>query len=950
MGGCFWGTVREVEAVNYYQFDVEPWFFSRWCYSIGECNIDNPPPGQTFDSLAENYDKILFLVSLQGLVNRSSQSLLLTATSVDREIPGELKRLNLWPEGLTEIKLNNLDEIINTFANNSEIKGSVVWDGTKPFTQNLALTIAGADNLVVIRKDSTIFSKVVSKFPVKSDLTGRFNTKEEGYTWLVNDYLKTGKVNPIGINLDDGWAIYKYKYMNPPRVFSSSKEALGWNLMIRDLGISRKAFFFDLAVNPTWKDPIENVMGKDENVVNIILGELQRLSNGKIFEMWGWPPAKYIYDCNSVQCGEWYWVERLSKIGGVVRVGGVEGYTREPASTSFYQHGKMKETVLLQPVPLTTKELLRRNYAEGYPLNYSFEKGGENWTIDTSVQEIRDNASQEATDGKRYLRIKIASGEKDKGFYQDISISLLNGYRYRFDLNLSSPEGKTVSGRQAVWGLVDNNWSLLCLNQFSSNQNSYKDISCGFNNDKAGISKIRLQVFLDSAEVTAAFDEAVLWGPNSLKINPGKKFLTLYQGDDDVFTVPITIRLNGNWKESLNSTLPVAWGMTTELSRNLPSLGDYFVKTKPVNQTWVMPDSGTGYANSGLMPDNYLVQWMKETAFYQRKFQYRSGWDLEGSNSGTTATSDKIANYAKVVAPEGIFYASGEGGTNTIRNGEAIMAMADLSGGGDSVESRAILINDMTRRMQESGSRFLALRNVFVSVPFLEQVTDKSKAMGGDYEIVGPTDFFYLYKLSQSQGEPVHRLTVVGSSIPSEMEPGKTYAVTVKVRNDGRAIWQPEQIGQGGDYKLAFGWQKYEDFNPAGLGKFPIFPYNFRGNISGIVMPGESIDVPINLTAPSSDGDYFWQFDGVKENYEFFETNGNVPWIKEVKVVSGGPSCQVCSNGKDKSNGDANCDGKVDLVDFGMWKAGKMEADFDCDSNVTIKDFGKWKEGFRAGR
>jgi len=60
------------------------------------------------------------------------------------------------------------------------------------------------------------------------------------------------------------------------------------------------------------------------------------------------------------------------------------------------------------------------------------------------------------------------------------------------------------------------------------------------------------------------------------------------------------------------------------------------------------------------------------------------------------------------------------------------------------------------------------------------------------------------------------------------------------------------------------------------------------------------------------------------------------------------PNIGLCIN---KNQGDANCDGVVNIMDFGIWKSefivkqGK-EADFNRDGEVSIVDFALWKKGF----
>jgi hypothetical protein len=76
------------------------------------------------------------------------------------------------------------------------------------------------------------------------------------------------------------------------------------------------------------------------------------------------------------------------------------------------------------------------------------------------------------------------------------------------------------------------------------------------------------------------------------------------------------------------------------------------------------------------------------------------------------------------------------------------------------------------------------------------------------------------------------------------------------------------------------------------------------------------------------------------------------------QYINGGGSydCQTCSSSTTtcagKGQGDGNCDGKINIGDFEIWKVEFIQkgtqrtADFDGDGKVTILDFGVWKVGF----
>jgi len=79
-----------------------------------------------------------------------------------------------------------------------------------------------------------------------------------------------------------------------------------------------------------------------------------------------------------------------------------------------------------------------------------------------------------------------------------------------------------------------------------------------------------------------------------------------------------------------------------------------------------------------------------------------------------------------------------------------------------------------------------------------------------------------------------------------------------------------------------------------------------------------------------------------------FEKWSEAATITGCMVGAGVRSCDSCANRK---NGDANCDGKVDMSDFGIWKDEYLKkimtkADFNCDNKADMTDFGVWKRGY----
>jgi hypothetical protein len=124
-------------------------------------------------------------------------------------------------------------------------------------------------------------------------------------------------------------------------------------------------------------------------------------------------------------------------------------------------------------------------------------------------------------------------------------------------------------------------------------------------------------------------------------------------------------------------------------------------------------------------------------------------------------------------------------------------------------------------------------------------------------------------------------------------------------------------------------------------GKLKIADLYFKPNVS-------------RTEAPFIINDDNWFFDGFAP--QWVSGYDNVFAVK----VGGGLDylrCNLCQIG-DKSKGDANCDGKINLVDFEIWRSESFDindedydwtADFDCSDELqkpNLVDFSIWKDNY----
>ncbi len=172
-----------------YVFDVSDLHLNHYVYCIaltgepGPCPTDGPPPpGKSYRDLLRDYDTLIFVATLQGLVNRDRPRLYLNHDYQRLETPGvdtfwlekyqEAGQPYGWLADTQIIKLETLDELLEIFAAAAE--GVVLWDPAVPATLNVATTIAGIENLAVLRAGSDLEAEITAHLKVKESLVGLF--------------------------------------------------------------------------------------------------------------------------------------------------------------------------------------------------------------------------------------------------------------------------------------------------------------------------------------------------------------------------------------------------------------------------------------------------------------------------------------------------------------------------------------------------------------------------------------------------------------------------------------------------------------------------------------------------------------------------------------------------------------------------------------------------------
>lgn len=114
---------------------------------------------------------------------------------------------------------------------------------------------------------------------------------------------------------------------------------------------------------------------------------------------------------------------------------------------------------------------------------------------------------------------------------------------------------------------------------------------------------------------------------------------------------------------------------------------------------------------------------------------------------------------------------------------------------------------------------------------------------------------------------------------PAKLQPIQKVTINVKVKNVGDAPWPSHGRASDGFFQVNLGNNWY-DSNNSRIEKNPYV----RSGLPSNVRPGEEVEVPLTITAPTTPGDYTLQIDLVQEMVAWFAEKGSVAPKFKVKV------------------------------------------------------------------
>jgi hypothetical protein len=224
----------------------------------------------------EAYDHAMAAATMQGIINREQPALYVLSpwSKMPAYWLDVFGKNNGWLAERTRKKLNSLDDLA-TLAGD-RLKGAVIWDPNVPATVNVATTIAGVEDGIVL--SPALAETVLSRWdlPVIKDLRGMFDgsktgsAKNDAYRWAIDEYIRKGRCSTKLLCL--------YEDAHDARPQGGTQY-----VVTRDWSVMNRAFVYDLS---PWADEVpgddeSQELGTDHATYTMMLEATMEQADGK---------------------------------------------------------------------------------------------------------------------------------------------------------------------------------------------------------------------------------------------------------------------------------------------------------------------------------------------------------------------------------------------------------------------------------------------------------------------------------------------------------------------------------------------------------------------------------------------------------------------------------------------------------------------------------------------
>ena len=220
-----------------------------------------------------SYDEALAVASLQGIINRAAPELyVLSRTNTRPQFWLDLlSHDGRWLHGRKQKEFHHLNRLIKLAG--SQLKGAIIWDPAVPATVNVATTLAGVHDAIVLSPALADRNSAKWQLKILYDLRGKFTGSETGskkndaYRWAIRECL--------------GLCSSRLLCLFEDSFTARAAGDIGY-VVTRDWAVKHRAFVFDLSPWGDEKpgDDPEQKLGLDLETYKQILSETLRRSGG----------------------------------------------------------------------------------------------------------------------------------------------------------------------------------------------------------------------------------------------------------------------------------------------------------------------------------------------------------------------------------------------------------------------------------------------------------------------------------------------------------------------------------------------------------------------------------------------------------------------------------------------------------------------------------------------
>lgn len=252
-----------------------------WVFTLSACeSIPDERSLYTYtlkgDNTAKGYDEAVAVACIQGILNRRVPQLYVLSDLHDRTVYwlDTLSTGDNWLAGRERRAVADLSELVSIAG--GRLKGAIIWDPEVPASLNVATTLAGLEDGIVLSPDQADLYLDRWRLPIIKDFRGMFTGKESGsrkndaYRWAIREFLETGRCDPHWL------CLYEDAFMT--RLKGDISYAV-----TRDWSVRNKSFVYDLS---PWGDeaPLDDPdqpLGTDLETYHQMLTAVYRLTKGK---------------------------------------------------------------------------------------------------------------------------------------------------------------------------------------------------------------------------------------------------------------------------------------------------------------------------------------------------------------------------------------------------------------------------------------------------------------------------------------------------------------------------------------------------------------------------------------------------------------------------------------------------------------------------------------------